>query len=98
MARRAFDAAKAVLPRVRHESCIPRAGGRTGEWYGVGVSGSFAAALMPLGSGSGGGRARRDPHHPQITRVIVMLDFLMLAYGVGFFIVAILYVIACEKM
>jgi hypothetical protein len=32
------------------------------------------------------------------TRVIVMLDFLMIAYGVGFFVVAILYVMACEKM
>jgi hypothetical protein len=27
-----------------------------------------------------------------------MLDFLMLVYGVGFFAVAILYVVACEKM
>ncbi len=30
--------------------------------------------------------------------VIAMLDFLMIAYGVGFFVVAILYVLACEKM
>jgi hypothetical protein len=29
---------------------------------------------------------------------IIMLDFLMIAAGVGFFVVAILYVIACEKM
>jgi len=27
-----------------------------------------------------------------------MLDFLMIAYGVGFFVVAILYVLACERM
>jgi len=27
-----------------------------------------------------------------------MLDFLMIVYGVGFFVVAILYVLACEKM
>jgi hypothetical protein len=29
---------------------------------------------------------------------VAMLDFLMIAYGVGFFVVAILYVLACEKM
>jgi hypothetical protein len=34
----------------------------------------------------------------KITRVIVMLDFLMVAGGVAFFVVAILYVLACEKM
>jgi hypothetical protein len=27
-----------------------------------------------------------------------MLDFLMVAYGVGFFAAAIFYVLACEKM
>jgi len=27
-----------------------------------------------------------------------MLDSLMVAYGVGFFVLAILYVLACEKM
>ena len=31
-------------------------------------------------------------------KVIVVLDFLMLVYGVGFFMVATLYVLACEKM
>jgi hypothetical protein len=31
-------------------------------------------------------------------RVVAMLDFLMIAYGVGFFVAAILYVLACEKM
>lgn len=31
-------------------------------------------------------------------RVVVMLDFLMIAYGVGFFVVAVLYALACEKM
>ena len=29
---------------------------------------------------------------------VVMLDFLMLIYGVGFFAIAILYGLACEKM
>jgi hypothetical protein len=28
----------------------------------------------------------------------VRLDFLMIALGVGFFVIAILYVLACEKM
>jgi hypothetical protein len=32
------------------------------------------------------------------TRVVAMLDFLMIAYGVGFFVAAILYVFACERM
>jgi len=27
-----------------------------------------------------------------------MFDFLMIGYGVGFFVIAILYVVACEKM
>jgi len=27
-----------------------------------------------------------------------MLDFLMIAYGVGFFTAAVLYVLACERM
>jgi len=27
-----------------------------------------------------------------------MLDFLMVAYGIGFFAAAILYVLACERM
>lgn len=35
---------------------------------------------------------------PGNCEVIVMLDFLMIAYGVGFFVVAILYVLACERM
>jgi hypothetical protein len=30
--------------------------------------------------------------------VVAMLDFLMIAYGVGFFAAAILYVLACERM
>lgn len=29
---------------------------------------------------------------------VVMLDFLMLIYGVGFFAIAVLYGLACEKM
>jgi hypothetical protein len=35
---------------------------------------------------------------PRTCEVIAMLDFLMIAYGVGFFVVAILYVLACERM
>ena len=31
-------------------------------------------------------------------KVIVVLDFLMLVYVIGFFAVSILYVLACEKM
>jgi hypothetical protein len=42
--------------------------------------------------------ACRGPHCRNRTRVIVMLDFLMIAYGVGFFAAAVLYVVACEKM
>jgi hypothetical protein len=34
----------------------------------------------------------------QLEGVGAMLDFLMVALGVGFFVVAILYVLACEKM
>jgi hypothetical protein len=30
--------------------------------------------------------------------VLVMLDFLMIAYGVGFFVLSIFYGLACEKM
>jgi hypothetical protein len=37
-------------------------------------------------------------HRSRLTRVVVMLDFWMIAVGVGFFVVAILYVVACEKM
>jgi hypothetical protein len=33
-----------------------------------------------------------------LLRIMMMLDFLMVAYGVGFFAVAIFYVLACEKM
>jgi hypothetical protein len=40
-----------------------------------------------------GGATGRD-----LLRVIAMLDFLMIVYGVGFFVVAILYVLACERM
>jgi hypothetical protein len=34
----------------------------------------------------------------RVGEVIAMLDFLMIVFGVGFFAVAILYVIACERM
>jgi len=30
--------------------------------------------------------------------MMAMLDFLMIAYGVGFFAASVLYVLACEKM
>ena len=46
-------------------------------------------SATPTGGRSGSARDER---------VIVMLDFLMIAYGVGFFIAAVLYVLACEKM
>jgi hypothetical protein len=39
-----------------------------------------------------------DVDDPQLTRVMVMLDFLMIVAGVGFFVAAILYVLACEQM
>jgi hypothetical protein len=39
-----------------------------------------------------------DLPHPQLAKVVVMLDILMIAYGIGFFVLAILYVVACEKM
>jgi hypothetical protein len=55
-----------------------------------------AAAGSPMVSG--GGPTPRGLHPSQLTRVVVMLDFLMIACGVGFFVVAILYVAACEKM
>jgi hypothetical protein len=35
---------------------------------------------------------------PGNCEVVAMLDFLMIGYGVGFFVVAILYVLACERM
>ena len=34
----------------------------------------------------------------EIHKGSAMLDFLMIAYGVGFFVIAILYSLACEKM
>jgi hypothetical protein len=37
-------------------------------------------------------------HRSQLATVVVMLDFLMIASAAGFFVVAILYVVACEKM
>jgi hypothetical protein len=35
---------------------------------------------------------------PGTCEVIAMLDFLMIAYGVGFFAASVLYVLACERM
>ena len=40
-----------------------------------------------------GARILREVHKGS-----AMLDFLMIAYGVGFFVIAILYSLACEKM
>jgi hypothetical protein len=31
-------------------------------------------------------------------KVIAMLDFVMIALGVGFFVASVLYVLACERM
>jgi hypothetical protein len=42
--------------------------------------------------------AQKDRRRAELTRVTVMFDFLMLAYGVGFFFVAVVYALACEKM
>jgi len=58
------------------------------------VVGSAAAVAVP-GSMSGAGNGGRTCGFAEVT---VMLDFLMVAGGVGFFVIAILYVIACEKM
>lgn len=42
--------------------------------------------------------ACRTPHCQNLTRVVVMLDLLMIVCGVGFFVAALFYVVACEKM
>ena len=34
----------------------------------------------------------------RLTQVIAMLDVVMIALGVGFFVAAVLYVLACERM
>ena len=49
-------------------------------------------------AGSFARRHGRNEPRPQISWIAAMPDFLMIAYGVGFFVVAILYVLACEKM
>jgi hypothetical protein len=38
------------------------------------------------------------PLAPNPVEVIAMLDFVLLAIGVGFFVASILYVLACERM
>ena len=43
--------------------------------------------------GRSAARINREVHEG-----FAMLDFLMIAYGVGFFVIAILYSLACEKM
>ncbi len=58
----------------------------------------LAAVFATLPAVFGAGCACRTPDCRNLTRVVVMLDFLMIAYGVGFFLAAVLYAIACEKM
>jgi hypothetical protein len=61
-------------------------------WVGLGR----AAASRPPASGAG--QTPKVLHLSHFIRVVVMFDFLMIAYGAGFFVAAILYVVACEKM
>ena len=49
-------------------------------------------------SGAGGARIGCMPLAPNPVEVIAMLDFVLLAIGVGFFVASILYVLACERM
>ena len=42
--------------------------------------------------------APAGPIMREVHKGSAMLDFLMIAYGVGFFVIAILYSLACEKM
>jgi ribosomal protein L37AE/L43A len=58
----------------------------------------LAAVFATLPAVFGAGCAYRTPHCRNLTRVVVMLDLLMIAYGVGFFVAALFYVVACEKM
>jgi hypothetical protein len=62
------------------------------------VSRWIATAPAAAATVSGADPVRPGQLSRQLTRVVDMLDFLMIAYGVGFFAVAILYVLACEKM
>ena len=43
-------------------------------------------------------RHGRNASRPHTAWIAAMPDFLMIAYGVGFFAIAILYVLACERM
>jgi hypothetical protein len=52
-------------------------------------------ADQPSAAGSRRQWRDRDGTH---SWMIAMLDFLMIAYGVGFFAISVLYVLACEKM
>jgi hypothetical protein len=61
-------------------------------WVGLGRA---AASPRPA---SGAGQTPKVLHLSRFIRVVVMFDFLMIAYGAGFFGAAILYVVACEKM
>jgi hypothetical protein len=97
MARRASLAAAAVLPPARREGGI-------GEGTGASPGGIVSETSPDRGDSRtseaipGAPRRPRRLYRPQLARVMIMLDFLMIAGGVGFFVVAILYVIACEKM
>jgi predicted membrane-bound dolichyl-phosphate-mannose-protein mannosyltransferase len=53
-----------------------------GRLNALAISGSVPAAPAPLDS----------------LRVIAMLDVVLLAIGVGFFVASVLYVLACERM
>ena len=55
----------------------------------------FDAARRRL---SAGGIAARAGTASGLQGVSAVLDFVMIAAGVGFFVLAILYVIACENM
>jgi hypothetical protein len=95
MARHACVAAAAVLPPARREAGV-RGRIRASVWNPVRVQGHVAIAghrersrVLPTAA---------QAASPSLRRVMIMLDFLMIAGGVGFFVVAILYVIACEKM
>ena len=56
---------------------------------GAGIS--HPRAVVRAGDG-------RNESRPHISWIVAVPDFLMIAYGVGFFAIAILYVLACEKM
>jgi hypothetical protein len=54
--------------------------------------------LLPPAANHPIGGSVWDPAAANTQRVGIMFDFLMIAAGVGFFAISILYVLACEKM